>query len=208
MRFKIIILLFFFSCSGNTANKQAYLHKENGVKLLSRKEYMDAIEELDKAIKKKKDYDTAYLNLGIAYLAINNCEEAKSALKKAIDINPDITEWKTALATACICLEEYAEAKIILDALNIGKETEIVYSTYALYYMNIGDYGRALYNLTRATELNPQNHGNYSQRALLYYNNEEFESALKDINKAIDLDSTNQEYLDLQLMIIQELNKQ
>ena len=59
-----------------------------GVCYFNLRDYTNAIEEMETALKYSPNHQIAQLNLGIVNLAAGNVEKSKEWLKKAYDINP------------------------------------------------------------------------------------------------------------------------
>jgi len=70
----------------NAAGREAF---EQAVQLLNRKEYTGAIELLERVVAQLPGVTAPYINLALAYQAIDQAEKAETHLKAALDLVPD-----------------------------------------------------------------------------------------------------------------------
>lgn len=92
------------------------------------KSFENAVKAYEKYIKKNEQDDAAYFNLGLAYNKLNDDQKAEKALREAVKIKPDDTEYQTQLGEILIKLAQYDEAvralkkALELDASNLQAE--------------------------------------------------------------------------------------
>lgn len=97
-------------------------------KLKSEKAFESAVASYKKLIAANKKDDVAHFYLGLAYNKLNEDEDAAKALKEAVKIKPENTEYQTELGSVLIKLAKYPEAvgvlkkAIVLDATNTKAE--------------------------------------------------------------------------------------
>lgn len=72
----------------SSANKKALAHYDKAQFMLSRKMYVEAIPELESAIKKDPKFYEAYVSLGSVHKMLRSYQLAKEYLSKAIEIQP------------------------------------------------------------------------------------------------------------------------
>ena len=73
----------------------------------------------------------AYNNLGATLIDIGDYEEAKSNLKKAIELQPDYAEAYNNLGNACKEMEEYNEAiQVYEKAIELNPQYYEAYNNY------------------------------------------------------------------------------
>lgn len=98
------------------------------IKPRSQKAFERAVEAYKKWIDANPGDDAAYFNLGRSYSKLNKDDEAEKALRQAVKIKPDDTEYQTELGSVLIRLAKYHEAiaplkkAIELDATNSRAE--------------------------------------------------------------------------------------
>ncbi|HEX8247062.1 MAG TPA: tetratricopeptide repeat protein [Pyrinomonadaceae bacterium] len=80
----------------------------------SDKSFDNAAKAYEKIIKKNQKDDAAFFNLGRAYNKINLDKEAEKALRQAVKLKPDDSEYQTELGKILIKLASYDEAVIVL----------------------------------------------------------------------------------------------
>jgi tetratricopeptide (TPR) repeat protein len=86
--------------------------------------FQRAVDAYKKYIDANKDDDAAYFNLGRAYNKLNKDEEAARALRQAVKLKPDNSEYQTLLGELLIKLAQYREAITALrKALEIDPES-------------------------------------------------------------------------------------
>lgn len=76
----------------------------------SEKAFEKAVTAYKKRIDANGKDDLAYFNLGRAYNKLNDDEEAAKALKEAVKLKPDDTEYQTELGSILVKLAQYREA--------------------------------------------------------------------------------------------------
>lgn len=80
----------------------------------SEKAFTKAVAAYKKMIDQNAQDDVAYYNLGRAYNKLNEDEDSAKALKQAVKLKPDDSEYQTELGAILIKLAQYAEAVIAL----------------------------------------------------------------------------------------------
>jgi Flp pilus assembly protein TadD len=80
----------------------------------SDKSFENAAKAYEKIIKKNAKDDSAFFNLGRAYNKINLDREAEKALRQAVKLKPEDSEYQTELGKILIKLASYDEAVIVL----------------------------------------------------------------------------------------------
>jgi tetratricopeptide (TPR) repeat protein len=91
----------------------------------SEKAFAKAVAAYKKMIDQNPKDDVAFYNMGRAYNKLNEDEDAEKALRQAVKLKPDDTEYQTELGAILIKLAQYGEAvgalkkAVELDAENI-----------------------------------------------------------------------------------------
>ena len=104
----------------STKSKKAIQYYEQSTNFFIRRQYGPALELLEYALKKDNDFAEAHLRTGKIYYAVNNEDQAKLHLKKAVDEkydDPRFTDAHLLLANLHFGDGEYGEAQQILQHL-------------------------------------------------------------------------------------------
>lgn len=80
----------------------------------SQKAFIKAVAAYHKVIDQNPKDDVAYYNLGRSYNKLNKDEDAEKALRQAVKLKPDDTEYQTELGDILIKLAQYHEAVGVL----------------------------------------------------------------------------------------------
>jgi len=146
----------------------AFLHRTKWITAYGKKNFMAAIEEVNQALKIVPN-DPYYLALrAMTHYSLKNYAEARSDLKAALQSNPaqkealDIREAMKADAVQCRD-----------KARELSKKKESL---------------RALDELNRAVELEPDNPLNFFFRGLTYAQVENYDAAINDVTHTLQLD--------------------
>jgi tetratricopeptide (TPR) repeat protein len=88
--------------------------KKEPAKTDSQKAFIKAVAAYHRIIDQNSKDDVAYYNLGRAYSKLNKDEDAEKALRQAVKLKPDDTEYQTELGDILIKLAQYHEAVGVL----------------------------------------------------------------------------------------------
>jgi len=123
--------------------KAALDHYENASKLSQEKDYKGAIKELKLAVSEYPQFVNAQNQIGVLYLRLNELDNAESAFKAALKIDPEAYEPLVNRGIALYRLGKYKDAETSLRAsLKVKPDTSVAY-----YYL-----GRTLNKLNRNEE--------------------------------------------------------
>jgi len=130
-------------------NNQAIILAEHGA-------YDDAIACLNRAVTLEQDNYLLWFNLGVTYRDAGKLHEAKLALEKAAEINPEDEDILDSLAVLCFLMEEFADALLYCaDGLELNPNNPKFWNTTGVVYFNQQQYNDACYAFERAIILNP-----------------------------------------------------
>lgn len=158
----------------------------------------DAIGYFEKAIQKDPSFALAYAGLAGSYNdlgqagALNYFEaysKAKTAAKKAIEIDPDLADGHAALAYSLLDLDwDWTEAgNEFRRALELNPNSGTVHSAYALYLARLGRSAEAISEAERGLQLDPISLNAHHAVAYCYYGARQYDKALEQIRKASEL---------------------
>jgi cellulose synthase operon protein C len=153
-----------------------------------------AVDSLQQAIKNDPNNGVAHYQLGLAYQAQNNPEQAEAEFRQAVTMRPDMTDASRALANLQLHngdfdgLAQTAE-QIIRNAPNAPDG----YLTRSLAEMNGKKYSDAEHDMQKAAELGPTSPAPYVQMGNLHQLQKQYGAAIKFYQQALDRDpaSTN-----------------
>ncbi len=94
----------------STDAEQESTEKSGRAKTNSEKAFEKAVTTYKKIIDANDENDAAYFNLGRAYNKLNKDEDAAKALKQAVKLKADDTDYQTELGAILIKLAQYHEA--------------------------------------------------------------------------------------------------
>ncbi len=100
--------------------------KDEAEKTPSQKAFQNAVNAYEKIIKKDKENDQAFFNLGRAYSKLNEDKDALKALQTAVKLKPDDSDYQTELGEIYIKLAQYDEAvRALKKAIEIDENNLI-----------------------------------------------------------------------------------
>lgn len=123
-------------------------------------------------------------------------EDAIREYDKAIALNPNNARYYINRSTVYRNIGDYNNAILDCDKV-IGMDSEHLceaYSTRAEIYLRQKDYKRAISDLTKSIEIEPDLLEVNLQRAQAYYENGEYENAINDFNHASEILKNNPEF--------------
>lgn len=85
-------------------------NKKEEPKTNSEKAFLKAVAAYKKIIAKDPKNDVAYYNMGRAYNKLNQDDDSEDALRQAVKLKPDDTEYQTELGAILVKLAKYGEA--------------------------------------------------------------------------------------------------
>lgn len=106
--------------------KEAISSFEQGVRLAGENKIEEAIQAFQRAVELKKDFAEAYLNLGILLFRQQKDDEAESVLLKALELKPEESIPKNALAEI-----NYEKAKSLIQANEMDEALEKLKLAYS-----------------------------------------------------------------------------
>ncbi len=131
----------------NSDYTQSYLNLAQAY--LAIKDYQNAIDALNKYLAYNKNSDIAYALRAKAYLNTNNIDKAENDIKKAINIEEDIS-YLLIEAEILYYKGDYTQAHEKLNILSKNVQTAEVYKYIGLCDYAMGNYPSALLNTDKA----------------------------------------------------------
>jgi len=154
------------------------------------KDYVKAINLINKAIDINSSHPSLYNNLGTVHKEMEEYDLAIKNFEKAIKLNPNYAEAYNNLGIIFKKKNQYKEAynnyKI---AIKINPNYAEAYNNLGLLYAETKNYKESIINFSKAIEINNNYIDAYKNRANIYSLNKQNLLAIKDYNKLRILDS-------------------
>jgi tetratricopeptide (TPR) repeat protein len=118
--------------------------------------YQEAIEDLNKALRIRPDFDAAYNNRGIVYVDLGRYQEAIEDLGQVIRIRPDYAEAYNNLGAVYGQLGRWQEAvKVCVQAVKIKPDYAEAHSNLGFAYSQLGRWQEAIEAYRQAIKMDP-----------------------------------------------------
>ena len=134
---------------------------DNGIYDIQRGEFESAVENINKSIEMKNDWEISYFYRGVAHQALENFDEAILDYTKALKINPKMADAYNNRAEIMLSRKDIENPdinKIISDfekALELDDKFINALFCMAAAYKKLGDYHKSLEYLERLLEIEP-----------------------------------------------------
>lgn len=90
---------------------------EHAIQAMELGKYEDAVGLWNKLLAVERNFPTAYMSIGTAYLELGRFEDAVAAARKAVKMNPDYREAAYTYALGLLCMEDAPGAITVLETL-------------------------------------------------------------------------------------------
>jgi len=150
--------------------------------------YLQAINDYDRAIAINPSLEEAYYNRGVSYRRLGNYRQAIEDYGRAIAIKPNYAE---AYVNRCFAYNGLGNYKQAIDDCNrasaITPDIAEAYYNRGFAYKRLGNYKQAIEDYNRAIAIKPGNAEDYNERGILYINQGDNISGCCDARKACEL---------------------
>jgi len=154
-------------------------HVDLGNSLYAQKQYDAAIEEYKKALEADPNNADVLVNIGSAYQAKGDLQNAATAYQGALNKNKGNTAAQEGLKTVSDMIQD----KMLSDT---SKEADALFKQ--------GRYDDAIARYKQLVQLNPQDAGSHFDLGASYQAKKDYDLALSEYRMAISLDSKNTQY--------------
>jgi superkiller protein 3 len=194
---------------------------EKGTSFSSIKQYNNAIEYFDKAIKLNSQKSTPYFRKACALFHLKRYEEAINEFDKAFDINKNSKDLKEKRekqnifilvnkSTALLNLKRYEEAIECCDkGLSLAKGEGLfdLYNNKGVSLFNLGRYEEAIDNYNKVVELKPDHVEANANKLCPLYRLGRYQEVVETADKILELDTKNQKAINAKAQALKKLDK-
>ncbi len=169
---------------------------------LEKKDYLNAINDCNNALKIDPANEEAYIHRGAAYGYMKENQKAISDFTNAIEINPYQSDPFLNRGKIYRQLKKYRLALSDLNTAKIyDKKNDDIYHEKGMVFHGLKKYNKAIKNFSDAVRLNPHKAEYYYTRGHCYFSMENMDKAVDDFNQALILDPEHIESLNNRGMI-------
>ncbi len=162
-----------------------------GVQALQNQNYRLAIDLFQQVVKLEPKHKYDWNNLGRAYLALGQTEQAITAIQTQISINPYDEYAYNNLGSAYWRQGKYEQAiQQFKKQLEVNPLDQWAHGNLGRIYLNQKRYAEAVPELEKAVELQPKNSVMEIELGQAYLGNNQTENGMKAFDKAIALSPT------------------
>lgn len=150
-----------------------------------------------------------YIN-GVTALNNGDIENAYKLLNAEIENNPDNGYahcYMSLICNACddiVLAMQAANSSIELIPESDNEYRSFAYYTRSILWGNLGKWDKAIDDITKSIEINPNDAESFKTRAEMYVNTKHYEEAIDDVNHALTIDS-NTDVTDLMIKLIESV---
>ncbi len=145
---------------------------------------------------------------GVTALNNGDIENAYKLLNAEIENNPDNGYahcYMSLICNACddiVLAMQAANSSIELIPESDNEYRSFAYYTRSIIWGNLGKWDKAIDDITKSIEINPNDAESFKTRAEMYVNTKHYEEAIDDLNHALTIDS-NTDVTDLMMKLIE-----
>lgn len=145
---------------------------------------------------------------GVTALNNGDIENAYKLLNAEIENNPDNGYahcYMSLICNACddiVLAMQAANSSIELIPESDNEYRSFAYYTRSIIWGNLGKWDKAIDDITKSIEINPNDAESFKTRAEMYVNTKYYEEAIDDLNHALTIDS-NTDVTDLMMKLIE-----
>lgn len=166
----------------------AYSALNRGATRIQEQDYEGALADFKRAAAYKPDMIEAQLYIARTYDLLDRTEEAITAYKKAIQIDPTDTNVKSELANYYMTHERYAEAEQeLLGIMKTAAPSAGMVASLGYIYMTTDRLAEAEAQFSKAVLMAPTDPAAHYSLGLVYNKQERYEEAVGEFKKAIGL---------------------
>lgn len=161
--------------------------------------YELALHDISKAIELKKSspaldiYKQLFSDRGLIYIDMGQYDKAFEDYKKATKIDPK--HWLSYPSSLRVSRDRFSDCfKFFNKMISLRPKDADVYAARSDFYEELKQYDKAIIDVTKAIELDPNNYWFSYGRGLLYFNMGDLQKAKADFQKLCDMDKASSLY--------------
>lgn len=137
-------------------------YTDEGISLIYQGKYVAAIEQFDKSIELKNDWEISYFYRAVAHQALDELDDAMIDYSKSISINPKMTDAYYNKAQITLSRKDIPNPDVKKAVEDLEKAIELdekfVDALFAMAaaYKKLGDYHKALEYLEKLLQIEPK----------------------------------------------------
>lgn len=181
----------------------------NGANAFNNGNYKEALSSWDNLIKKYPNEASAYYNRAITNVRLNDSPSAEKDYRKAIELNPNMTEALDGLSSILMGQGKTNEAmEYINKSLEINPENPGAYRMRAITNAETNP-NQALRDLDQAISYDKEDAVSYFYRGIINAQNNNVQTGISDLNQALTYaqKQNNQPLIEAIQKTLQEINK-
>lgn len=156
------------------------------------KEYFNALKDLDHIETIQPDTAITSFIRGLVQTKLRNFDLAKTAFKKAFDLDSTNVEYLVNLANVKFYLKDYENAKSDLyKAIELNQFEANIYNTLSMIATDENNLEEAMKQVNKAISLSPEEPYFVNNRGYIFLIQNELEKAEADINNSLSADPEN-----------------
>ena len=200
-------LLLFLSATAQP-NKKASGFFQKGIEFKNQNKLPEAMTAFKNAIALKKNYDSAYAELGYLFVKFGMYDSAIINFKKALTLNPNLLETHLAFADIYRNYKPNLDSAIMcfMNACKIDSLNKVTLYQIAWCYNSKQVYEKAIYYAVKALDLDNTYRPAYSELAHAYHLSKKYAEGLEQFKKNIAISPVDLAYL-YSGLIYTELNQ-
>ena len=165
----VVTLVSALGAGCSRANVESMNHMNQGVVLATQKQFVEAVQQLERATALDPSNDQAFYNLAIVHMEMRKFERAKEDLGRAIAVDPSNAAYQEKLGTVLIELKDWNGAKGALEKAIEAEPTLFkAYFKLAQVLEELDDEQDALKRYTESIEKGPSFLPAYNALGALY----------------------------------------
>jgi tetratricopeptide (TPR) repeat protein len=167
----------------------AEVYSNRGLAYLYKGDYEKAILDFEQSIQLRPNFSNAFYNRGLAYFNTGNYDQAVADFTNAIKLTPNLG---SSINQGNENGDDATNSRVVnnLKAIQFGEnDVAMAYTNRGCAYLYKGDFDKAILDIDKAVELQPDLSLAYYDRAGVYYSMGLYDKAIADYKKVVELDN-------------------
>ena len=171
--------------AANAQVSKALLHYHSGIEFTKKNKFPEALAEFTKATENKRNFDSAYVQLGNIYSKLGDMEMARSNYNKALAINPVYAEALVGMAKIYRdVIKQYDTAINYFNAAaRIDTVNKEIFYGLAWIYNATKQHDKAIPYAVKALEIDNSYKPAYGELGYAYRSTQQFAACIEQLKK-------------------------